>query len=70
MPQKYSSYYAYIYRGDDGPSACLKGDEMKRKFPGCDFEVIEGTPCGQSSEVTGPDEKIADSIKNWINSYW
>lgn len=68
MKKQYASYYAYIYEGEDAPSASLKGENMKAKFPGSDYEVVDGDPCGQCSQVDGPDQKIADEIKDWINS--
>jgi hypothetical protein len=66
--QKYSSYDAQIYEGDDAPSASAVGEKMKKKFPGADYLLVPGDPWGQCSHVDGPDEKIADVIKDWINS--
>lgn len=66
MKQKYSNYYAYIFEGEDAPSAEQKGEDMKEKFPGSDFEVIQGTPCRVCSKVEGPDKKVALAIQDWI----
>jgi len=66
--QEYSGYDAQIYEGDDAPSASAVGENMKKQFPGADYELIAGDPWGQCSHVDGPDEKIAGTIKVWINS--
>lgn len=66
--QKYSSYTAQIYKADDAPSAAAKGEAMKAAFPGADYEVVAGDPCGQCSYVDGPDAKIRGQIQEWINS--
>lgn len=66
--QKYSGYIAYIHKADDSPSSAKKGEQMKEEFPGADYELVEGDPCGQCSDVAGPDEKTGDAIKDWINA--
>ena len=68
ITQKYSGYIAYIYKADDPASAAGKGENMKQSFPGADYELVDGDPCGQCSDVAGDDEKIGDQIKDWINS--
>ena len=66
--KKYSGYLAHIHKADDWPSAAAKGERLKQNFPGTDYQLVDGDPCGQCSYVEGPDEKTADVIKDWINS--
>lgn len=66
--QQYSGYTAQIYEADDAPSAAAKGEAMKEAFPGADYEVVDGDPCGQCSHVDGPNAKIRGQIQEWINS--
>src|SRR5687767_3751563 len=66
--QAYSGYTAKIFEADDGPSAAAKGENMKAQFPGADYELVKGDPCGTCSHVEGGDAKIRERIKNWINS--
>jgi hypothetical protein len=67
MSQKYSGYHAFIYEGDDAPSAAAIGEKMKQKFHGADYELIEGDPWGQCDHVEGEDEAISASIAKWIS---
>jgi hypothetical protein len=66
--KKYANYTAQIYQDDDIPSAAAKGEAMKAAFPGADYELLDGDPCGQCSTVGGRDAKIRAQIKQWINS--
>lgn len=65
--EDYTGYTAEIYAGDDSPSANAKGERMKNKFAGSDYQLIEGSPCGICSSVDGRSAEIAESIKDWIN---
>ena len=64
----YAKYTAQIYQADDALSAAAKGEAMKAAFPGADYELLDGDPCGQCSTVGGRDAKIRAQIKQWINS--
>ena len=64
----YTNYTAQIYKADDAPSASAKGKAMKAAFPGADYELLVGDPCGQCSSVGGRDPMIRKQIKEWINS--
>jgi hypothetical protein len=68
MAKEYSGYHAYIHEGDDAPSATAVGENMKRRFPGADYELVRGDPWGQCSHVDGTDPKIAAAIADWICS--
>ena len=65
--KKYSGYTALIYKADDPPSGAAKGEDMKTHFPGADYELVDGDPCGQCSHVDGTDAKICTQIQEWIN---
>jgi hypothetical protein len=66
---QYSKYIAQIYQADDIPSASAKGEAMKAAFPGADYELVKGKPCGLCSHVAGGDPKIGKRIQDWINSH-
>ncbi len=63
----YTGYIAEIYEGDDSQSAAAKGERMKEKFAGSDYQLIAGAPCGLCSNVDGTNANLAESIKDWIN---
>jgi hypothetical protein len=68
--QQYSGYIALIFKGDDVPSAAGRGDAMAANFPGADYELVEGAPCGVCSSVQGDqDRKVCCQIQDWINSH-
>jgi hypothetical protein len=67
--KQYSKYIARIYQAEDAPSAAAKGDAMKAKFPGSDYELVTGAPCGLCADVQGGEKKVRDDIRDWINSH-
>jgi hypothetical protein len=64
----YAKYTAQIYQADDIPSAAAKGEAMKAAFPGSDYELLVGEPCGQCSSVGGRDPKIRGQITEARNN--
>jgi len=69
MSKKYSGYTAHIYMHEEAPSAAAKGEAMKANFPGADYDLVKGDPCGQCCAVDGKDRKTKDQILDWINSH-
>lgn len=68
---KYTGYIAHIYDGkeNDLPGlAAAKGEHFKQKFPGADYELVDGDPAGACSAVFGSDKKICGQLEDWINS--